>query len=94
MEFVSNGGGKAAAALNVVSGANAVARLLSGLVRKNLGSDTETLHLRMNGAAGLLITTGGRPSTAFTFDCDEDGRVATVYMVRNPDKLSHLSPTG
>ena len=45
----------------------------------------------MHGLPGLVvIDPGGAIDTIATLDI-RDGRVAAIYAVRNPDKLTHIS---
>jgi RNA polymerase sigma-70 factor, ECF subfamily len=89
--LVSDGGGKVAAALNVIEGGDRVAAFLAGVVSKGW-TDEMSAHLdTINGLPGLIV---GGPSgliqtTAFEI---EDGLVKAIYVVRNPDKLRHLAP--
>jgi RNA polymerase sigma-70 factor (ECF subfamily) len=88
--MVSDGGGKVAAALNVIEGAERVAVFLAGAVRKGW---TDELTLRfdtINGLPGLVVSgpTGLVQTTAFEIEGD---LVKAIYVVRNPDKLRHLA---
>lgn len=97
VEFVSDGGGKARSALNVVTGQDKVARLLLGLYHKLY--DPSVVGMRpasINGAAGLLIDIDGRLDQTVSLAIDQAGQIAAIYVVRNPDKLTgiHLPPEG
>lgn len=83
----SDGGGRAAAARNVLVGPDRVARFLLGLSRKYLGRVTARFT-QLNGQPALLLYEEGRLATATMLDLDEAGeRIRAVYVVRNPDKL-------
>ena len=88
--MVTDGGGKVAAALNVIEGADRVAAFLAGVVRKGWTDDLTLRFDTINGLPGfLLIGSHGLVQTnAFEL---EDGVVKTIYIVRNPDKLRHLT---
>ena len=90
-KLVTDGGGKVQAALNVIEGADRVAAFLAGAVRKGWTDDLSVRFDIINGLPGLLVTgaQGLVQTTAFELDGD---RVKAVYVVRNPDKLKHLSP--
>lgn len=91
-EFVSDGGGKAMAALNVIRGRDAVARFILGVARKNL--DLATLVVEpatVNGGPGLILREAAGPPQVMGFAIDGAGDIAAVYVVRNPDKLAALS---
>lgn len=97
VEFVSDGGGRALAALNIVAGQDRVARLLLGLYHKL--DDPAAVEVRgasINGAPGLLVDIGGKLDQTVGFALDEDGLIAAIYVVRNPDKLAavHLPAKG
>ncbi len=47
----------------------------------------------MNGLPGLIVEGEGGLIQTVAFEIGEDDRIRAVYVVRNPDKLRHLSPT-
>lgn len=86
----ADGGGKRSAAVAVVSGAPTVLRLhkaLGVLFRKH-GSQLVRTCL-VNGLPGFITleADGDYQTTALGI---EDGKVAAIYVMRNPDKLRHL----
>jgi RNA polymerase sigma-70 factor (ECF subfamily) len=85
----SDGGGKAIAVPNLIHGADNVARgILGGL--RNLVPQTLVRRLAwINGKPGLVSYLNGKPYSVFTLDA-VDGRVRTIYILTNPEKLSHL----
>jgi RNA polymerase sigma-70 factor, ECF subfamily len=89
---VTDGGGKVAAALNVIEGADRVAAFLAGVVRKGWTDEMSVHFETINGLPGLMLTgpTGLLQTSAFEI---EDGVVKAIYVVRNPDKLTHLLPS-
>ena len=88
--IVTDGGGKVAAALNVINGADRVAAFVAGVVRKGWTDDMSVRFAIVNGLPGLLVTSsnGLVQTNAFEFDGDV---VTAIYIVRNPDKLRHLA---
>jgi RNA polymerase sigma-70 factor, ECF subfamily len=82
---VSDGGGKVRAAMNIVRGAESVAKLIAGIVRKNPIERTD--FVEVNGQPGLVSYHRDRIDNVLVLDITEDGLVAGVYLVRNPDKL-------
>ena len=89
--MVTDGGGKRRAALRVLVGRDDIARLLQGLHWRRGVAHVESLELvRINGYPGLLARFEDGPST-FAFEPGEDGRIAAVYVMRNPDKLGHVA---
>jgi len=88
--LVTDGGGKVAAALNVIEGAEHVAAFLAGVVRKGWTDDLFVRFAIINGLPGLLVLGphGVVQTNAFEL---EGGVVKAIYVVRNPDKLKHLA---
>jgi RNA polymerase sigma-70 factor (ECF subfamily) len=88
--MVSDGGGKVPAALNVIEGADRVAAFLAGAVRKGW-TDEMTVRLEpINGLPGLIVIGPSGPVQTTAFELEGDV-VKAIYVVRNPDKLRHLS---
>ena len=87
---VTDGGGKVAAALNVIEGAQRVAAFLAGVTRKGWTSDVTFRFDTINGLPGLIVSgsAGLVQTTAFELEGDA---VKAIYIVRNPDKLRHLA---
>ncbi len=90
----ADGGGRVRlAARRPVRGAEAVARFLVSVSRK-----AEAFGLRgdlsrptvVNGRVAMLTTVGGDPLRLLSIDVQE-GRIAGVYVVANPDKLRALA---
>lgn len=81
----SDGGGKVQAALNPVSGADRVARFLVGLARK-APPGWEVRPATVNGRTGVVTSLGGRPHGVLTVQV-EGGRIRSIFIVVNPDKL-------
>lgn len=87
--FVSDGGGKVSAATRVVRGPERVAKLLVGIARK-AAEGVETTLAWVNGQPGFVQRQGEAIIQAVAIDIRE-GRIAGIYGVRNPDKLTHLN---
>ena len=87
--LVSDGGGKANAALRPVLGPEKVARLMLGLAAK-YGSGAFPEFLELNGLPAVAFREAGAVTTVFQLELSGDGRVQAVYAVRNPDKLLRL----
>jgi RNA polymerase sigma-70 factor (ECF subfamily) len=87
---VTDGGGKVVAALNVIEGADRVAAFLAGVVRKGWTDDMTIRFDTINGLPGLLLITANGLVQTNAFEI-EDGVVKAIYIVRNPDKLRHLT---
>lgn len=88
--MVSDGGGKRTAALRVLVGRQDVIGLIAGIVWRHGDMGVKSIEaVRINGAPGLLLHMADGPET-FAFEPDEDGRIAAIYVMRNPDKLRHV----
>jgi RNA polymerase sigma-70 factor (ECF subfamily) len=88
-KVVTDGGGKVAAALNVIEGGQRVAAFLAGVTRKGWTDDVSFRFDTINGLPGVIVS-GSRglvQTTAFEIEGDV---VKAIYIVRNPDKLRHL----
>jgi RNA polymerase sigma-70 factor (ECF subfamily) len=87
----SDGGGKIRAALRPLHGADKVSRWILGIIERHLPEDLGAHPVDVNGKFGLLLTTAGVPDDVITVELDEEGRIAEVRLVRNPDKLRHVT---
>lgn len=89
-KLVTDGGGKVPAALNVIDGADRIAAFLVGAVRKGWTDDVTIRFDTINGQPGLIVRwpNGLMQTNAFEI---EDGAIKAIYVVRNPDKLRHLT---
>jgi RNA polymerase sigma-70 factor, ECF subfamily len=85
----SDGGGKVLAALAPITGADRIARFLLGTIKKAPAS-FDVHIVGVNGQPGLVITIGGQVIQVMTFDV-VDGRIATCFVVRNPEKLARVA---
>jgi RNA polymerase sigma-70 factor (ECF subfamily) len=88
----SDGGGKRTAALNPIFGRDKIVRFFEGLARGGNLPPAEAIHrIRLGGLPGVVVVDpNGAIDTIMTADV-RDGQVVTIYAVRNPDKLAHLS---
>lgn len=84
----SDGGGKASAALNVIDGADKVARFFAGIAKKHPPA-ARHVFAWVNGQPGWLFYDGAVAYQAMALDI-EDGVVRRVFIMRNPDKLMRL----
>jgi RNA polymerase sigma-70 factor, ECF subfamily len=91
VRVVTDGGGKVAAALNVIEGADHAARFLVGAARKGWRDEFTLRFATINGLPGIVIDAPNGPVQTTAFEIDGDV-VHAVYVVRNPEKLRHLSP--
>ena len=92
--LISDGGGRAKAALRPISGADKVARFLLGIAAQGAalpGLSIEVVEL--NGAPGIAVWTDAGAFLALSLVLGGD-RVEQVLLVRNPDKLAGLGSRG
>jgi RNA polymerase sigma-70 factor (ECF subfamily) len=90
VRVVTDGGGKIAAALNVLEGADRTARFLIGATRKGWREDFALRFATINGLPGVILDLPGGPVQTTAFEI-EGGLIRALYVVRNPDKLRHLA---
>jgi RNA polymerase sigma-70 factor (ECF subfamily) len=88
VRLVGDSGGKSRAPLRVLETADKVGRFLIGAARKN-APDATVRFLEVNGGPAALVLAAGKPDFVLQLDI-ADGRVQSVYVVRNPDKLRSL----
>jgi RNA polymerase sigma-70 factor (ECF subfamily) len=86
----SDGGGKIHAFPNPIFGLEKVLRLYEGLLRKLKGRGEFIRLTRIDGLPGYISRErdGVLQTTAFAI---EDGRIAEVFITRNPEKLRHVA---
>jgi RNA polymerase sigma-70 factor (ECF subfamily) len=87
----TDGGGKRRAALNPIRGADKIARFFEGVVRKNAA--LATIGARpaiVNGMTGFVLHEDDGSIDTMAFE-HRDGRIVAIYVVRNPEKLQHVS---
>jgi len=86
----ADGGGKRSAATEPVVGFDAVMQLHRSLADRFRTNGSKLVHAGfVNGLPGFITleADGELQTTALEI---EDGRIAAIYIVRNPDKLRHL----
>lgn len=90
VRLVTDGGGKVKAALNVLEGVDRAARFLVETTRKGWRDDFTLRFATINDLPGIIVDgpEGLVQTAAFEI---EGGVVRALYVVRNPDKLRHLS---
>jgi RNA polymerase sigma-70 factor (TIGR02957 family) len=92
--LISDGGGKRTAARRPLEGAAQVARFFIGVAQRPYdGVAAEDITMEMvdlNGVPGVVFRGGGTVLSAFAADIT-DGRVRTIHLVANPDKLQTVT---
>ena len=93
VRVVTDGGGKVAAAMDVVDGADRAARFIVSVTRKRPSAWwRESFRLRfatINGLPGVIVDAPTGPVQTAAFEIEGDV-IRALYVVRNPDKLRHL----
>jgi len=84
----TDGGGVRPAALKPIFGADKIGRFFAGIARKHPAPPAPLIHLgRINASPGYVtLEPDGLPQT--TALEIREGRIAAVYIVRNPEKLA------
>ena len=82
----SDGGGKVAAAIQPIFGADRVVRLIDGLLRKGEGANGG-YTADVNGEPGFVFTRDGQLFSVMTLDLDAAGMIRAIYTVLNPEKI-------
>jgi RNA polymerase sigma-70 factor (TIGR02957 family) len=86
--LMTDGGGLRKASLRPIVGSEQVVRFMFGVQRKNGGVVTIGRSM-VNGNPALVVHIDGEIDGVIAFRV-EDARIAGLYYVRNPEKLSHL----
>ncbi|MET9342551.1 RNA polymerase sigma-70 factor [Nonomuraea sp. NPDC003804] len=101
--LVGDGGGKARAPLRVLVGQDKVARFLASVGRPgemdkfmaSVGAQPQAelamAVTELNGAPAAVLSAAGRVVTVVSLAIS-DGKIDTIYLIANPDKLGHLRP--
>ena len=85
----TDGGGKKLATLKPILGASKIARFFVGIAAKEGGNVQGALIRQLNDMPSIVaIEADGLPRT-ISLDI-QDGKIAAIYIVRNPDKLRHI----
>jgi RNA polymerase sigma-70 factor (ECF subfamily) len=93
VSLLSDGGGKRPAVARVMRGISEVTRTFAALARLARGHGGELIrYAYVNGLPGFVTreADGVLQTTALLI---ENGRIAAIYVMRNPDKLRHLEAT-
>jgi RNA polymerase sigma-70 factor (ECF subfamily) len=90
VRVVTDGGGKVAAAMNVLDGADRAARILAGTTRKGWREDWTLRFANINGLPGVIVDGPDGPVQTAAFEI-EGHVIRGLYVVRNPEKLRHLA---
>lgn len=90
IEIHTDGGGKVPAAGRVLRGKVEVLRFVEKVMHK-FWPALEWAVSDINGGRGLILHENGIVINVVSFDFDGAGKIKGIYVMRNPDKLSHLA---
>ncbi|MDP9107121.1 MAG: RNA polymerase sigma factor SigJ [Candidatus Eremiobacteraeota bacterium] len=89
--LLSDGGGKASAAINPLLGRGRVSAFLIGLARKRAADVTAVIPALLNGDPGFVVLgneRGFEEGVIQTLAIETNGtQITAIYVTRNPDKL-------
>lgn len=85
---LSDGGGRAKAALNPVHGVDRVSRLCLGLSKKGAAGIIPQIE-EINGWPALVLRVGDVTVAAMTIETDGE-KIYSIHIINNPDKLSRV----
>ncbi|MFG2043875.1 RNA polymerase sigma-70 factor [Dactylosporangium sp. NPDC048998] len=87
----TDGGGKVRQAIRPITGAVTVAAWFAAIgtvtYQGVAPADMRAALVELNGAPGVVFSGPDRVIATVTFDVAEDGRIAAIHNVANPDKL-------
>ena len=89
VRLAADGGGKAAAIPEMLTGDAVLAFLTDSLSRWWAAYDWE--HVALNGLEALILREDGRTVSTVSVAYDADERLTDIFITRNPDKLARLA---
>jgi len=92
VEFWSDGGGKVMAMKQIIRGRLNVVALLHN-IWQNFWSNLKIKETIVNSQPGILLYENNKVVGTLCLKEDDAGNTAVIYVVRNPDKLSHIAST-
>jgi RNA polymerase sigma-70 factor (ECF subfamily) len=86
----SDGGGKRAAALNPIRGADRIQRFFAGVARKNPAlAAIAARPATVNGLPGFVLRESDGSIDTMAIE-PRGGCIVAIYLIRNPEKLQHV----
>lgn len=93
-DLCTDGGGKASAARRPIVGRDCVVEFLAGLRRTaliaGLANEVSMRTEDVNCEPALVLRVGERLESIFVFSIDDQGFIAAIRIVRNPEKLARI----
>ena len=90
--FLSDGGGHVAAVPYALLGQANVLRAITGFATKLVPDAIHIRPARINGLAGLVVSTNGEMIQTMAFEMNAEGLINAIYIMRNPEKLRRVTP--
>lgn len=87
--FKSDGGGKVTTALKPIYTSERIVRLFSGIIKK-LPEEHSITFKMVNGIPGVIVNVNNHATYVLSFEFQEE-KIASIYMMVNPEKLIHLN---
>lgn len=90
----TDGGGKVRAAIYPIVSSSRIIQFIFGLLKKySMDQSLEIQTAIINGQTGIIIKNDIEPSSVVCFDIN-DNQIKQIFVIRNPDKLTHLGKWG
>ena len=86
----ADGGGKARAIPNVVTGRDRVGRLLEGVFKKFVPPGATARLMNVNGEPAIVASVGAQVVTLVAIEGTQRS-IRNIFIISNPDKLAYLS---
>ena len=93
IELRADGGGKVPTLLEPLSGKESVLAFIADKLG-DFWKAYEWHPADINSARGALLFEDGRIVASVSFACDAEGRLAGIFIMRNPNKLARLAQPG
>ncbi|MFP1132824.1 sigma-70 family RNA polymerase sigma factor [Asticcacaulis sp. W401b] len=90
IELRTDGGGKALALLDPLSGKADVLAFVGGTLNQ-FWAGYKWQRIDMNGTGGAIVFDGPNIVASISLACDGHGSLSGIYIMRNPDKLGRLA---
>lgn len=90
VQLMADGGGKVPAVTKIVQGPGNVTQTMTG-IWKAFWSGADMHWTQVNTNPGVVIRADGEIATIVSLEVDEDGKFYRISVVRNPEKLCHLT---
>ncbi len=85
----SDGGGKVTTALKPIYTSERIVRLFLGITKK-LPEEHSITFKMVNGVPGIIVSLNNHAVYVISFEFKEE-KIASIYMMMNPEKLMHLN---